>query len=122
ETRYLEVGTRALSAALADASIDTDRVDVLIVAGTHGRACKAVARRSGVDGTKVLDDRAATIGNPGAAQPALLLADALDRATPGQVIVLLTLADGADALVFRTTEAIAAFEPERTVADQAASG
>jgi uncharacterized OB-fold protein len=70
----------------------------------------------------VVDDLAATVGNPGAAQPALLLTSALDDAGPGQVIVLVTLADGADAVVLRTTEAITAFAPAVTVADQVASG
>ncbi|HRW36647.1 MAG: OB-fold domain-containing protein [Acidimicrobiales bacterium] len=122
ETRYVPVALAALAAALADAGIDADRVDALVVAGLHGRACKAVAKRSGVDGAKVVDDLAATVGNPGAAQPGLLLASALDTAAPGQVIVLLTLSDGADALVFRTTDAIASFEPALSVAEQAAAG
>ena len=122
ETRYVPLATAAFRAALADAGIEADRVDALVVAGTHGRACKAAAKKTGVDAAKVVDDLAGTVGNPGAAQPGLLLASALDGAAPGQVVVLLVLADGADALVFRTTEAIAAFEPAATVSDQAAAG
>jgi hydroxymethylglutaryl-CoA synthase len=79
-------------------------------------------KKLGVDATKVVDDLAATVGNPGAAQPALLLSAALEQATPGQVVVLLSLADGADALVFRTTDAIAAHVPARPVTDQVAGG
>jgi uncharacterized OB-fold protein len=47
---------------------------------------------------------------------------------PGQVVVVLSLADGADALVFRTTEALTAAQAARraaavpTVAEQVASG
>jgi 3-hydroxy-3-methylglutaryl CoA synthase/uncharacterized OB-fold protein len=122
ETRYLPLATAALRAALADAGIEADRVDALVVSGLHGRACKAAARKSGIDAAKVVDDLTATVGNPGAAQPALLLASALDDATPGQVIVLLVLADGADALVLRTTDAIAAHQPAVPVADQVAAG
>jgi 3-hydroxy-3-methylglutaryl CoA synthase/uncharacterized OB-fold protein len=122
ENRYVALGATALRAALADAGIDADRVDALIVAGTHGRANTAAAKRSGIAADKVVDDRSAAIGNPGAAQAGVVLADVLDRATPGQVIVLLSLADGADALVFRTTDAIAAHTPHRPVADQVAAG
>jgi 3-hydroxy-3-methylglutaryl CoA synthase/uncharacterized OB-fold protein len=122
ETRYVPLALRALAVGLADAGIEADRVDALVVAGLHGRACKAAAKKSGIDGAKVVDDLGATVGNPGVAQPSLLLASALDVAAPGQVIVLLTLSDGADALVFRTTEAIAAYEPAATVAHQAAAG
>ena len=122
ETRYVPLAVAAFRAALAQAGLEADQVDALVVAGTHGRACKAAAKKSGVDAAKVVDDLAATVGNTGAAQPAVLLAAALDGAAPGKVIVLLVLADGADALVFRTTEAIAAFEPAATVGDQAAAG
>ena len=122
ETRYVPLAQQAFAGALADAGIEADRVDRLVVAGTHGRANKAAAKKLGVPADRVVDDLAATVGNPGAAQPALLLASALDTAGPGQVIVLLMLADGADAVVLRTTEAIAAFEPAVTVADQVAAG
>jgi 3-hydroxy-3-methylglutaryl CoA synthase/uncharacterized OB-fold protein len=122
ETRYVPLAQQAFAAAIAAAGIEADRVDRLVVAGTHGRANKAAAKKLGVPADRVVDDLAATVGNPGAAQPALLLASALDEAGPGQVIVLLTLADGADAVVLRATEAVAGFEPAVTVADQVASG
>lgn len=122
ENKYVALGQAALRDALKDAGIEADRVDALIVAGTHGRANKAVAKKSGIDGAKVVDDLSATLGNPGAAQAGLVLAATLDTAAPGQVIVLLSLADGADALVFRTTEAIASFTPDTLVADQVAAG
>jgi len=122
ENKYVALGQAALRDALKDAGIEADRVDALIVAGTHGRANKAVAKKSGIAADKVVDDLAGTLGNPGAAQAGLVLAATLDTAAPGQVIVLLSLADGADALVFRTTDAIEAFEPDAPVADQAAAG
>ena len=122
EMQYLPLAQAAFRAALADAGIDADRVDALVVTGQHGRANKTVLKKLGVDGAKVVDDLSGTVGNPGAAQLGILLAAALDRATPGQVIAVLSLADGADALVFRTTEAITTFEPASPVADQVAAG
>ena len=122
EGKYVALGQAALRDALKDAGIEADRVDALIVAGTHGRANKAVAKKSGIDGAKVVDDLSATLGNPGAAQAGLVLAATLDQATPGQVIVVLSLADGADALVFKTTDAIEAFTPDSPIAEQAAAG
>ena len=55
------------------------------------------------------------------------LADVLERATPGQIVVTLQLADGADALVWRTTDALTAVQRAgdaglATVAEQAESG
>ncbi|SEF59024.1 3-hydroxy-3-methylglutaryl CoA synthase [Thermomonospora echinospora] len=122
ETRYTGLGLETLKLALDEAGTAPSDVSTLIVAGLHERAAKAVAARSGVPADRVADRLGAQAGNVGAAQPALLLADALERARPGQTVVLVTLSDGADAVVFRTTGALAAHRPGRTVAAQLASG
>ena len=122
ETKYVPLALEALKSALGQAGVEADTVDALVVAGLHERACAAVAKKSGVAPERVVDRLATSIGNPGAAQPFLLLAAALERAEPGQTIVLLVLSDGADALVLRTTEALASYRPARPVAAQVAAG
>jgi 3-hydroxy-3-methylglutaryl CoA synthase len=122
ETRYTELGAEAIKLALGTAGIAVDAVDHLVVAGLHDRAVAAVQRRSGGPAVRIADRLASTVGNPGAAQPALLLAAALESARPGQNLVLLSLADGADAVVLRTTDALASYRPQRTVAGQIAAG
>jgi 3-hydroxy-3-methylglutaryl CoA synthase len=122
ETKYLPLGTEALKASLGDAGVEMNGVDLLAVAGLHERACAAVAKSTGLDADRIADRLGATIGNPGAAQPLLLLARALETAKPGQTIVLLVLSDGADAFVFRTTEALAERVSSRLVAAQVMSG
>jgi hypothetical protein len=92
-----------------------------VIAGTHARACGALAKKL-ADVAPAADDLAATVGNPGAAQPALLLTAVLEQATPGQVIALVVLADGADVLLFRTTDLVTQGRAARTVADQVAAG
>ena len=122
ETRYVPLASEALKAALGEAALGADDVDRLVVAGLHERACAAAAKKSGVAADRVADRLASTVGNPGAAQPLMLLAAALERAQPGNVVVLLTLADGAEALVLRATNAIAGRAPGRTVEAQIAAG
>jgi hydroxymethylglutaryl-CoA synthase len=122
ETRYLPLATEVLKNVLGQAAVDVGDVDALIVAGLPERACAAVAKKSGVAADRLVDRLVGTIGNPGAAQPLLLLASALESAQPGATVVLLSLADGADALVLRTTDAIASYRPIPTVAAQVASG
>jgi hydroxymethylglutaryl-CoA synthase len=122
ETRYTELGAEALKLALGAAGVAVDAVDHLIVAGLHDRAVAAVQRGSGVPAARIADRLGATVGNPGAAQAALLLAATLESARPGQHIVLLSLADGADAVVLRTTEALASYRSSRSVAVQTAAG
>jgi hydroxymethylglutaryl-CoA synthase len=122
ETKYVPLGLEALKTALGQAGVEADTVDALVVAGLHERACASVAKKSGVAAERVVDRLAATVGNPGAAQPMLLLASALEQAKPGQTIVLLVLSDGADALVLRTTDALASYRPTHPVAAQLAAG
>jgi 3-hydroxy-3-methylglutaryl CoA synthase/uncharacterized OB-fold protein len=122
ETRYVALGLEALKIALDEAGIAPADVRTLIVAGLHERAARSLAARSNVPADRVADRLDAQVGNVGAAQPALLLAAALEQAEPGRTIALVTLSDGADAAVFRTTEALAAHRPDLPVAAQIAAG
>ncbi|CAN5871682.1 hypothetical protein BH23ACT2_BH23ACT2_12210 [soil metagenome] len=122
ETQYLPLARVAFAAAVADAGLDAEEIDHLVVASTHPRAAKAAVRTLGVPVDKVVDDLAASVGNPGAAQPALLLSATFEAAAPGQVVALLSLADGADVLVFRVTDANADHGVHDPVADQVAAG
>jgi len=118
ETRYAALAPTAWAAALAQAGLQASDVDHLVVTGTHDRANTSVARSLGARTEAFVDSLAATVGNTGAAHPALLLASALESATPNQVIALVVLADGVEVMLFRTTDALATYEPRRTVAAQ----
>lgn len=120
EIKYLGAGTTAWQAALADAGLSREDVDIAVVSGLHAKAVRSMGGRLGAK--SVADDRSDTIGNAGAAQPLLLLTDAIERSQPGQVIALVVLSDGADVFVFRTTDAVAAHSSTRPVAQQATSG
>jgi hydroxymethylglutaryl-CoA synthase len=123
ELRYAELGREALTRLCKVAGIGPDAVDHLVVTGTHGRACRAVAQRSGVAAEALVDDLSSSLGNTGVAHPFLLLARVLERAEPGQTVVLLVLGDGAEALVLRTTSAVASERPtSATVEAQLGNG
>jgi len=122
ETRYAALAPIAWKAALATAGVDAQAVDHLVVAGTHDRANTSVARSLGVRSEAMVDAMSATVGNTGAAAPALLLSAALERAEADQLIALVVLADGVEVLLFRTTAAIAGFVPARSIATQVACG
>ncbi|MCX6540155.1 MAG: hydroxymethylglutaryl-CoA synthase, partial [Actinobacteria bacterium] len=113
ETRYAALAPTAWAAALTQAGLQASDVDHLVVAGTHDRANTSVARSLGARTEAFVDSLAATVGNTGAAHPALLLASALESATPNQVIALVVLADGVEVMLFRTTDALASYEPRR---------
>ncbi len=118
ETQYLPLGeqawTDALKAAELSGSADVDRV---ALTGSHQRSVRRLG--SSLGDVELVDDLAATVGYTGAAHPALLLSHALDTASPGDVVAVVSLADGADVLIFRVTEAATA---DRPIAHQIESG
>jgi hydroxymethylglutaryl-CoA synthase len=118
---YVPLGETALAEALKQAGVTAPAVDVLIVTGPHARSSKRVAASAGVKKEAIADDLASSVGNAGAAHPGLMLAAALDAARADQVIALVSLADGADVTVWRTTGAVTARRPATTVAAQIAS-
>lgn len=119
---YVSLADKALSAALDQAGLDRAAIDHLVVSGLHARAAASVRRASGVRPEAVTPDLAGVIGNAGAAQPGLLLADVLDRAHPGELIALLVLGDGAGVLLLRATDALPAHRNTRPVTAQIAAG
>jgi hydroxymethylglutaryl-CoA synthase len=119
---YVPLAREAFSRGLKQTDTTTEHIDHLIVTGVHPRAARAVIASSGVRQEAVAGDHADTFGNAGTAQVGIMLADVLDRAKPNQLIAVVLLADGATMLLLRTTEAIAAYRPQRTVAAQEAEG
>jgi len=104
EHLYRPAAEESFAAALKLAALTPGDIDHLIVCGLSSRSAQQFTRGSGVRPAAVSPTHNNLIGNPGAAQPALLLSDVLDRAEPHQTIALVSLADGATTVVFRTTE------------------
>ncbi len=119
---YLPLAESAISEALRQAGVEAGQVHRLIVAGPHGRAVKRAAAAAGVKPDALGDDLTGVVGNTGIAHAALLLAAALERAAHDEIVVVASLADGADASVWRTTGAVGARPPAVSVAQQVAGG
>jgi uncharacterized OB-fold protein len=99
----------------------------LIITGMHGRAVAGLTKKLGLRDGVVADDLTSSVGQSGTAHPLLVLTATLEvlareGAAAATTVVLLHLADGADALVLRTTDALAQWRPARSVADQVATG
>jgi hydroxymethylglutaryl-CoA synthase len=122
ETKYLALGDQAWREALKTSAIEAADVDSLIVTGLHARAARSLAGRLGAAKEAVADNLSATVGTTGAAHPALLLTRALETSEPNKVIALVSLADGVDVLLFRTTDAVRSWQPARSVDVQVAAG
>jgi len=122
EHAYVPLGEAAVIDALKQAGLSAASVTSWIVTGPHSRASRRVAAAVGAAKGTVADDLAASIGNTGTAHAGLMLADALDRAKPDELIAVVSLADGCDVTIWRATAAIAARRPAPSVAAQLAAG
>ena len=122
EAAYGPVLQAAWDAALADSGIEAGDVGRLLVAGMNARALQrnmrvfgAAAKQAAKPPDGPANDLAAGIadrvGNTGTAHPLLLLTAALESAAPDEIIAVVTAADGAEALILRTTSAIASHRP-----------
>ena len=78
----------------------------VILASPDGRAHAAVAKTLGFQGTQLLDPLFHDMGAPGSATAFLLLAAALEVASPGDLLLLLNYGDGADGVLLRVTDEI----------------
>ncbi|MGH7275635.1 MAG: OB-fold domain-containing protein [Candidatus Rokuibacteriota bacterium] len=121
EHAYVPLGEAAVTDALKHAGVTAPAISHWIIAGPHGRANKRLAASIGATKGTVVDDLGATIGNTGTAHAGLLLAHVLDGAPPDQLIAVVSLADGCDVTIWRTTAALAARRPSVRAADQLAA-
>ena len=106
-----DTATRALkNAATTAATLST-----VILDGTNPRAFAALPKALGLPPDRLADTLAASVGRSGCAHAGLLLARALDHAKPGDRILVVSAADGVDAVVFDVTPAIAQARPAHAV-------
>lgn len=112
----------AVADALTAASIQAAEVDHFIFPSTFAKMDAQVAKACGVRAEAVVDNLADRVGDTGVAHPLLMLAAVLERATPGQVIVVAQFGSGAQALVLRTTAAVQRFRPAKGVSQWLARG
>ena len=120
ETRYLPLGLDVWGRACKAAGVEPAQVTRLAVTSMHGRAAKALAGKLGAGG--LADDLAATVGQTGSAHPLLLLTAMVESAAAGDLVAVVHLADGADALLFRVTGAVSQFQSRHPLSAQVPAG
>ena len=80
-----------------------------------GRRHGQLTRKAGFTPEQVQDPLFGKLGNTGAAFSLMLLAAALESATPDQLLLTVSYGDGSDVLGFRTTEAVSNLTPRMGV-------
>jgi len=75
------------------------------------RVAAGIAKRAGMPDAAVRDNMHAVCGETGVAHPLVMLSDALERAKPGDKILVIGFGQGCDALLFEATESLAKLAP-----------
>lgn len=104
----------AIQAALEKAGVSASELDYLIVPPVQRGIGKALAAKIGLQG-QLADELTADCGFTGAAHPLLMLSAVLENAKPGEVLLLLGIGQGVDAIVLKATDRIADYRPRRGV-------
>jgi 3-hydroxy-3-methylglutaryl CoA synthase len=106
---------RVVAGALQQAGLAAEQVDHFLFPTAFARMDAEVAKACGLRPEAVAALLMDRIGDCGAAHALLMLADALERAKPGEIIVLAAFGSGAQAIVLRATPLVESFKPARGV-------
>lgn len=104
-----------LTRALASSEIEASGVDHFILPSIFKGVADGIAKRLGIKPEAVVDNLAGSVGETGCAHALLMLAHTLETAKPGAVILVAQFGQGCEALVFKVTDAISTFKPQKGV-------
>lgn len=104
-----------ISDVLTQSGIDAGDVDHFIFPSTFKRIDHQLAKKCGISAEAIVDNLESNVGDSGLAHGLLMLSATLERARPGELILLSQFGSGARAMLFRVTDAINSFKPVRGV-------
>ncbi|HEY9238074.1 MAG TPA: 3-oxoacyl-[acyl-carrier-protein] synthase III C-terminal domain-containing protein, partial [Burkholderiaceae bacterium] len=113
---------QAIGTALQRAGVAAAEVDHFIFPSTFAKMDAQLAKQCGLRAEAVVPNLNDAIGDTGLPHGLLLLAHVLERARPGQTILVAQFGSGAEVAVFRVTEHNASFKPARGVGGWLARG
>lgn len=122
EEGYQKIAANALVEALKTFGVEGSQIGHCAISIVARGVAQTLARKAGIDPERVADTLLANVGDSGVAHPSLLLASVLEKAKPGEKILLLSFGQGADVLLLEATEALAKLPPRMGVAGSIARG
>ncbi|MBA2919522.1 3-hydroxy-3-methylglutaryl CoA synthase [Sphingomonas sp. MAH-20] len=103
---YTKLLGGAIAAALGGAGLNGDAIRHAAIPVTAKGVAEGLAKKAGIGADAVLDPLGATVGDSGAAHPLLLLCAALERARPGERILVAGFGQGTDVLLLEATDTL----------------
>ena len=102
----LKIVPSAIQNLLAKTSTGASDIDYLVLP-VAPRSAKAICRMTGIEETALADTLTGVMGDSGAAHSLVMLCACLQTAGPGKNILLVGYGQGCDAIMLRTTNALA---------------
>jgi hydroxymethylglutaryl-CoA synthase len=105
---YAKIAPAAIKAALAKVGVAPADVGAFLMGAPMRGVNEATAKAAGIPASAVREPLAQVLGEAGTAQPLILLAQALESAKAGEILVVVGFGQGCDVLVLRATASAAA--------------
>lgn len=106
EEGHLKLVPESINGLLEQTSTAAEEVDYVILFGPDAQARKKIATFCGLSIEALCDDLTEFCGNTGSAHALIMLAYTLQKAEPGQLILVAGFAQGCDSLLFRATDEV----------------
>jgi 3-hydroxy-3-methylglutaryl CoA synthase len=119
---YLKIIPESVERLLKEAGVRADSIDHFCMPATISGAAAAVAKRLKIKPEAVVDNLASKCGDTGTPHALMMLAVALEKATPAQKILVVGFGGGCDALLLETTDAIRSYQSASSVSAALARG
>jgi hydroxymethylglutaryl-CoA synthase len=103
---YNKIIVGAIQRALVSAGLAADGITHLVVPVTLEGVAEGIAKKLGIRPEAVRDTLGSNVGDTGAAHATLMLAATLERAAPGDRILVVGFGQGCDVIALEVTDAI----------------
>jgi 3-hydroxy-3-methylglutaryl CoA synthase len=104
---YAKIVPAAIRALLDKTGTPPADIAHLVVPCPFARFDQQLAAQCGIDAARVVGNLASSVGDTGVAHPLLMLVHALEKARPGDKILVAQFGQGCDALLFEASDRIA---------------
>ena len=119
---YLKIVPKAIEELFSKANISGSDIDHFILPSVFPRVDQMIAKKCGINTENVVDNLALSTGDTGSAHSLLMFASILEKANPGDKILISSFGGGSDVILFETTDNIKNFKPEQTIESLINSG
>jgi 3-hydroxy-3-methylglutaryl CoA synthase len=112
---YMKIVPGTVAQALKNAGVQASDIRHFVMASPFRGIVAALVKKLCLPAGSEADGLDEACGYTGSAHPLLMLAAVLERAQPGELILMVGFGQGCDALVLRAADAITGFKPRRGV-------